>query len=1158
MRFDRLNLARYGAFSGRKLIFRPDARLHLVFGPNEAGKSVLRAAISDLLFGFPKSKQQDFMHEASTLRVGATLRAKDDNTLSFRRRRGSKNTILTDDDQETALREDALTPFLGSLSREVFERAFGLDSARLREGANEMLSSDGELGSVLFSAASGLVGLSALRADLENEAEKIFAPRSAKDRLFYQILTRHDEARRTERDSELRATDWKALLASIDDLKAGIADCRDRRIAARTALARLQRLLRLQPLITEIDGEEAALTGFADIAGVAEGLAAELSARLAEVTEAAKAVQAAERLIAEAGETLGSIQIDAPLLENAEAIQALVRRSGDYVSKQRDLPRIAAEHDDYEGQIAELVRRLGLSGGSEVEQRQPSDATLVHMRDLIAEGRRLADAIASHQRRIGEEQEGLAVIERQQRSVTLIDPKPWRERHAALGPDLQAISRHGELTARHFSEQRKMQEQTARLDPVVDDLDRLASVSLPPTDVIAAHRDKLEGLDRTIASAHDRLAENEAETGRMTGEIVRFERDGKAPTRALITDARGKRDSRLDTLRDAFADGGPLLATSEVVERLEHLHVLSAEADRLADMALNDAESVAHHAVHVARRGELEAAKAKLDAERLALEMQREVARRDYRGLFERAGVEPGPPAAMIGWIEAVAGLLEQRQDLEQLRGQIAVLESLMAQLQPALTEIADGIGLHAGTALSVSAFDRLITERLQNLSDVWAESRSSAGKREEATLRIGRLETDLRHATAQQENWAPRFVTALRQLGLSDDFTVEQADATLGLWQRLPALIRERDNRTGRVTGMQRDIEAFEADVGASVQKLAPELAGLPADTAAERLQKKADVARAAESRRQAAAQASDKCEQQCVAARELAAAATTALAALTASLPAHADTKALAGRLVERDRLRAALAALRARFVTQSEGQGEDAIRAQLAGFDRERAAVEVEELAKEETALIDQMSARAGDLAEKERERDGLEAGAGAEHAAFRKQAAKVEIVDAARQWAVLKLASTMLGQAMEKHRESQSDPLMRRAGVLFSTLTGGSFETLVQDYGEDDRPRLLSVRASGEHVAIEGLSEGTCDQLYLALRLAFIEDYASRNEPVPFIGDDIFQTFDDERTAAGVQALAATNACCQPILFTHHKSVVTIAKEVLGGDVDLLEL
>jgi chromosome segregation protein len=148
--------------------------------------------------------------------------------------------------------------------------------------------------------------------------------------------------------------------------------------------------------------------------------------------------------------------------------------------------------------------------------------------------------------------------------------------------------------------------------------------------------------------------------------------------------------------------------------------------------------------------------------------------------------------------------------------------------------------------------------------------------------------------------------------------------------------------------------------------------------------------------------------------------------------------------------------------------------------------------------------------------------------------------------------------MLGQAIEKHREAQSDPLMLRAGALFNILTGGSFSGVAQDYGEDDQPRLMGVRKGNERVAITGMSEGTRDQLYLALRLAYIEDYADHAEPMPFIGDDIFQTFDDERTNFGIKAFASSSALFQPILFTHHLSVVAIARTALGDDLDYIEL
>ena len=55
MRLIRLALERYGAFTDRTVEFRPDARLHVVLGANEAGKSTALAAVTDLLFGFEKS-----------------------------------------------------------------------------------------------------------------------------------------------------------------------------------------------------------------------------------------------------------------------------------------------------------------------------------------------------------------------------------------------------------------------------------------------------------------------------------------------------------------------------------------------------------------------------------------------------------------------------------------------------------------------------------------------------------------------------------------------------------------------------------------------------------------------------------------------------------------------------------------------------------------------------------------------------------------------------------------------------------------------------------------------------------------------------------------------------------------------------------------------
>ena len=131
-------------------------------------------------------------------------------------------------------------------------------------------------------------------------------------------------------------------------------------------------------------------------------------------------------------------------------------------------------------------------------------------------------------------------------------------------------------------------------------------------------------------------------------------------------------------------------------------------------------------------------------------------------------------------------------------------------------------------------------------------------------------------------------------------------------------------------------------------------------------------------------------------------------------------------------------------------------------------------------------------------------------------------------------------------------------MGRASALFAALTGGAFSGVGQSYGEDGVEALFGKRANGEEVAIAGLSEGTRDQLYLALRLAYVEDYAARAEPAPFIADDLFTSFDDARTAHGLRALADVGATAQCVLFTHHRHVAELAQVELGADLDLIEI
>jgi uncharacterized protein YhaN len=119
------------------------------------------------------------------------------------------------------------------------------------------------------------------------------------------------------------------------------------------------------------------------------------------------------------------------------------------------------------------------------------------------------------------------------------------------------------------------------------------------------------------------------------------------------------------------------------------------------------------------------------------------------------------------------------------------------------------------------------------------------------------------------------------------------------------------------------------------------------------------------------------------------------------------------------------------------------------------------------------------------------------------------------------------------------------VLSRAGDLFSTLTRGAYAGLRDELDPSGKPVLLGVRPDDQEVAIAGMSDGSRDQLYLALRIATLEQHLKKGEPMPFVVDDILIGFDDHRTRVCLEVLAQLSRRIQVLVFTHHRRVLELA-------------
>jgi uncharacterized protein YhaN len=204
------------------------------------------------------------------------------------------------------------------------------------------------------------------------------------------------------------------------------------------------------------------------------------------------------------------------------------------------------------------------------------------------------------------------------------------------------------------------------------------------------------------------------------------------------------------------------------------------------------------------------------------------------------------------------------------------------------------------------------------------------------------------------------------------------------------------------------------------------------------------------------------------------------------------------------------------------------------------------EIQRLNEEIDRLTDEKSRLDQTIGEERNELSKMDGGARAAELAEQAQMLLGRLENDTEQYARLRIASAVLHRAIERFREKNQGPILTRANAIFARLTCGSFEGIRADFDDQGRPVLVGVRPDGKDiVGVEGMSEGSADQLYLALRLAGLEDYLDKNEPIPFIVDDILIKFDDARAAAALRVLAQLAARTQILFFTHHRHLVELA-------------
>jgi len=1172
MRIRRLDLLRYGRFTNAVLDFsphRPD--LHIVFGLNEAGKSTALSAIEDLMFGIPQTTSLNFVHQYGSMRIGALLQ-KNGDSLEVRRRKGNKDTLLTPDEAVIAGGDGALAPFLGGADQRFFARMFSLDHTRLRQGGREILEAQDEVGQMLFSVGAGIVGLRDRLKTLEKEADELWASRHAGYRKYYQAEDRLKAAESALREHIVSASKWQELRRAYDTAHEKFEKLEEESEAKSAELRKLTRVRRVYRDVRRHREIAAGIAVLGTVIPLAEDASETLRGAEQDQSNATTRIETLAEQIEKAVAERDLLTYDEGLLLRVEDVKQLQERRIQVRAEKADLPKRRTELATNEGQLRRLAEELEWDA-SDIDRMAgsiPAPAKVAAVRALLNERSGLLSAAGSGTSALEEAEAKVAEIQEEIESMGGV-PADISE----LAALVSATGSMGDIAARiSVAEDDAKEVQAAverflnSLTPPVADEETLASIPVPPTDTVERHRDTCGNLDERRRTCSERIRNAEQELVRHEKAHERIARTEDAVSPEEVSSTRGHRDAGWALVRRRYVDG---VSVEEEVRAFtgadaDLVHAYEAavgEADRLADRRFDKAEAAARLVMTSRQIAEQRELLDGLREEEKALTLEAQTVDAAWREMWRGAPFEPLTPDAMLEWFATRTAVLDGMGRRTLAERQVATLRRQESEAKDRLLAELAVLGVDAGPAKDEPL--RVVLEMCAGIQRTHEREADARRRLEESSRRAAadteRKRTALEKARQAWSAWERRWTEALARLGLRAESEPEAVTAQVNAIDEMRVIaVKVNELRHERIGKIERDLITFDRDAAEIVGAAAADLAGMPSEEAILQVEARLKDAERLRGLRTEKSKAIASLEKKIGELKESRRKACEIIGNLqeAAGVQTTDDLKAAIARS---DRLRALeteLSQVTATLAKDGDGLPIFALEEECAAADIDQVAAREDALGGELKELQNLLLTARDALTDARTNFEAIGGDDAAAKDAAARQEALAEIQHVAEQYVRIRSSAILLRWAIDRYRREKQAPILTRAGQLFATLTGSSFSTLRVDFDDQDRARLIGVRPDGATVGVSGMSSGTADQLYLALRIASVEDYLDRATPLPFVADDLFINFDDERAAAGLTVLSHLATKTQVLFFTHHRHLVEIARATLSASTPVVPL
>jgi uncharacterized protein YhaN len=1135
MRVDRLDLFAFGPFSEMTLDLSAPG-IHVIVGPNEAGKSTALHAFGQLLYGIDERSRYDFVHAKAALRLGALVRASDGTALEFVRVKARKAPLRRAGGEP--LDQSVLNMILGGIDRSTFTSVFALSSVELRQGGEALARGGGDFKQALAATRSGGRLSDALRT-IDERLGDLYKRRGHNPRINT-LLTELKQAQSRVRAAPQRPQEYLDREQEVKDAEKTLNTLTKELEQARSEQSRVDRLVRALPALNR----RSALLADIEAVEAAGAIApAEIMERLPELREELRVAESkladTRRRLEEIVRELDELVIDDDLLSVEDDIDTLYQERKAALEGAERLANSSGTVTDLRDQALSLLTQIH------------ADATLdntdlytvpksVRTRTQELHDRRTAidadlgrdrKAVAQRRRNLEEAEKLLSEL------PPLEDTKPLHAALNAVPQDLLTRMAAADEDVRRLDS--AVQRLVLELRIPVRQVDSMTVPTRAQIDEHVAARNDLKRDGRDLAKQRKTLTAK-LEDKRLNLDTLLS--GDPPPTEAELAEVRSVRHDLWLAVRDGQHD------------RAGEFELALDRADQISDRMRRDASRIADRYRLELEIGRDEKALAALDEEQAAQDDRADRLDAEWDCLWEGL---PGPAprlgagASTVEVVEKLRGSLGELGDARARRSSLREHAALhIARLREVLRSPEEVPSLGAENALAELPELREIAEQRLAEQDGLARTHDAyEGQVVAARDELAAAEAEVAEHERALAGWETSWHKLLEQAKLPADGDTTATLADLERLGQVAAWVMEAAKNERASEQAAPALDRFHSLLAATASACGH---ATPSNETGRQqlvgnLYKKAKKSRSAADRQ--AVLLDDQAEL-CAAARDLEEAGRgmraefAELCEMSGVDDIVALDEAVRRSKAHRD-VKASLAEVSATLPADAE-----TLMAEIPESDEDRLKARLLALADRVNDLDTQRTRKSELFGEKKTEFARFDGSAIATQAAASVETTAAALLEESEEYLRLQIARNIVLSCMEEYRQSQQDPVLTRASLLFEHLTLDGYRGLELDQ-DGDSPIVLARRGS-ELLTVDQLSEGTRDQLYLALRLASLERYAEEDRTLPFIVDDIFMTFDDQRTRAAIEVLNEMAARFQTIIFTHHDHLAELAQIELPSD------